>query len=141
EAERQLETVGRRVREVVRLEDVVVAPALRVRETARGRRHVAQRLLSREREEAVPAVRRGVLDERVPAALLEHEDARGVLTAVVHAVAVTPDAEVEGVLTDLVVVRAPQSEAPTREEREVVVRDGRAIDAVEQDPVLAAARA
>src|SRR5207244_12934985 len=89
--ERRLDPVRDRAREVVAAHVVVVAAALP---------RPVHRLVPGIEEEAVARVRRVVLDERVPRALLEHEDPGRVLSARVHAVAVTPHAEVAAVPGD-----------------------------------------
>ncbi len=98
---------------------------------------LAQGLAAGKAEEAVAAVRHGVLGEDVLVVLLEHEDPRGVLPAVVHAVTVAADAEVDGVAADDVARAPPQGDAPAGVEREVVVVDPRGRDAVQAQGVLA----
>ena len=76
-----------------------------------------------ETEEAVAAMGGGVLGDGVLVALLEGEDAGGILAAVVDAFGMAADAEVEGVSGDDVPAAAPEGEAPTGEEGGVVVVD------------------
>src|SRR5690606_7728051 len=100
---------------------------------------LADGLQAGEAEEAVAAVRDGVLGDDVVVALLEAEDAGRVLAAVVNALDVPADAEVQGVARDHVATGAPQPEAPAGEEGAVVVVDLGILDAVEENAVLAAA--
>ncbi len=99
EGEGELEPVGGRVGEVVADEQVVVAPFARVIEVGGGA-FPGQCFEAGEGEDAVPAVRRGVLGEDVVRALLEADDAGGILPAVVHALDVPAHAEVQRVARD-----------------------------------------
>src|SRR5690606_26739976 len=84
------------------------------------------------------AVGGGVLDEHVLVALLEAEDSCRVLPAVVHALDMAADAEVEGVPRDHVSAAAPQGDPPPREERTVIVVHAGIRDPIEDDSVLGA---
>jgi L-arabinose isomerase len=112
--------VGRRVREVVPEEEVVVAAA------SSGRAVVpVERLAPREPEDPVAALRDRVLGDHVVAVLLEEEEARRVLAAVVDAVDVAADAAVERVARDRHATAPPHRESPPRKPRGVSVEDAR----------------
>src|ERR1035438_912971 len=85
--------------------------------------NLAYGLTASKAEETVTAVRDRVLGEDVLVILLEHEDPRGVLPAVVNPMTVTADAEVNGVPADDVARASPQGDPPAGVEGEVIVID------------------
>ena len=79
----------------------------------------------------------GILGDHVLATLLKHKDARGILAAVVHAVAVAADAEIEALREMFTAIGGAASPVPSREERAIAVVDLGILDAIEDDAVLA----
>ena len=125
-AEGRFHAIGRREAEIVGVEHVVVrAPLARVHGGLAG-----------PEEEAVAAVRHGIEGHDVPVALLVDEDAGRILTAVVEPLAVAADAEVDLVVLDRAAAGAIEPDADSRQEREVVVPDFRAVRAREHQAVL-----
>jgi hypothetical protein len=69
-------------------------------------------LTAGEAEEAVATVRHRVLSEDILIVLLECEDTRGVLPAVVHPMTVSAHAKVNRIAADDVALTPPQSDSP-----------------------------
>ncbi|MBV6491400.1 MAG: hypothetical protein CNCCGFBP_01997 [Fimbriimonadaceae bacterium] len=110
-AEGGLDPVRRRVAEVVAEKQVVVAAPL----------PGVHRGLARPQKEPIAAVRHGVVGEHVLVRLLVDEDACGVLTPVVDAVTVAPNAPVDPVVEDAVRARSVHRKPHAGEKREVGV--------------------
>ena len=136
EGEGVLDAVGRGIGKIVADEQIVGVAAALV-PFDRMLADLADGLAAGKAEEAVAAVRHRVLGEDVLVVLLEHEDPGRILPAVVDAMAVAADAEIDGVAADDVARAPPQGDAPAGVEREVVVVDLRARDAVQAQRVLA----
>ncbi len=124
-AERRLDPVGRREREVVAEVEVVVGASLAG----------VHGVLSGPEEEPVAAVGHGVPRDDVPAALLEHEEAGRVLAAAVPAVRVAAHVVVDAVAHEHVVARAVHADAEPGVEREDVVAHDDAVGARHQQRV------
>ena len=124
-AERRFDPVGRREREVVGEEDVVVGPAGAAVHGA----------LPRPQEEPVAAVRDRVPGDDVVAALLVHEEPGRVLSAAVPAVRVAAHVVVHAILHDHVPARAIQPDAEPGVEREGVVAYGHAVGSRHEERV------